>query len=118
MKDNKQHNNPKPEETPQLGVFDVMGSALYNEIGEWSKSAFPDANSIAHIIKMKHEAQEVIEAPYDTKEYADCLIALVAAAYKADICLFELIEATKDKLEINKKRKWVKLTDGTYQHCR
>lgn len=98
-------------------LHDVMGSTLFNSIGEWSKNAFPDANSIAHIVKLKHEAQEVIEAPYDIKEYADCIIALFAAAYKADIAFFELVGAVESKLEVNKNRKWTKLSDGTYQHC-
>lgn len=89
----------------------------FNSIGEWSKNAFPDANSITHIVKLKHEAQEVIESPYDIKEYADCIIALFAAAYKADIAFFELVGAVESKLEVNKNRKWTKLSDGTYQHC-
>ena len=103
-------------ENPILRIGVVMGSALFNSIGEWSKNAFPDAGSIEHIIKLKHEAQEVIEAPYDIKEYADCAIALFAAAYKADIAFFELINAIESKLEVNKNRKWAKLSDGTHQH--
>jgi len=102
---------------PQSNIGAVIGSTLFNSIGEWSKNAFPDADSIKHIIKLKNEAQEVIEAPYDIKEYADCIIALLAAAYKADISFFELVEAVKNKLEVNKNRKWTKLSDGTYQHC-
>ena len=104
-------------DSPILRIGAVMGSALFNAIGEWSKNALPDAGSIEHIIKLKHEAQEVIEAPYDIKEYADCFIALLAAAYKADIAFFELVEAVQNKLEVNKNRKWTKLSDGTYQHC-
>ena len=77
----------------------VIGSALFTSIGECSKNAFPDAGSIEHIIKLKHEAQEVIEAPYDIKEYADCMIELLAAAYKADISFFDLVEAVYAKLE-------------------
>ena len=54
-----------------------MGSALFIDIGQWSIDAFPDAGAIEHIIKLKHEAQEVIEAPRDVKEYTDCIIALL-----------------------------------------
>jgi len=93
-----------------------IDNTLFNSIGEWSKKTFPDAGSIQHIIKLKNEAQEVIESPYDIKEYADCIIALLSAAYKADITFFELVKAVEDKLEINKKRNWTKLSDGTYQH--
>ena len=45
------------------------------------------------------------------------MIALLAAAYKADIAFLKLVEAVETKLEVNKKRKWKKLADGTYQHC-
>lgn len=89
---------------------------LFNEIGEWSKKTFQDANSIDHLQKLKIEAQEAKETPYRKEEYADCMIVLFAAAYKADISFYELIEAVKNKFEINKKRKWEKLSDGTYQH--
>ena len=116
MNDNKSKTLKNSTNQPCF-LHDVMGSALFNSIGEWSKNAFPDAGSIEHIIKLKHEAQEVIEAPYDIKEYADCMIALLAAAYKADISFFELVEAVESKLEVNKNRKWTKLSDGTYQHC-
>lgn len=97
-------------------IHSVMASALYEEIGAWSKNAFPDANSIDHLQKLKHEAQEAKETPYKIEEYADCMIALLAAAWKADIAFFELIEAVESKLEVNKKRNWKKLSDGTYQH--
>lgn len=94
----------------------IMDDILFNEIGLWSKQELPDASAISHIIKLKHEADEVIADPGNHEEYADCLIALVAGAWKSGITLDELIKATENKLLINKKRKWIKQADGIYQH--
>lgn len=95
-----------------------MDKKLYNEIGEWSKKAFPKADSINYLEKLKQEAQEAIEEPKDVYEYADCFIALTAAAYKAGIDFTEMINAINDKLEICKEREWELLPDGTYQHIK
>jgi hypothetical protein len=100
----------------KLPIPHIRASALYEEIGMWSKNTFPDANSIDHLQKLKDEAQEAKEAPYKIEEYADCIIALLVGAWNADIAFFELIEAVEDKLKVNKQRKWQKLPNGTYQH--
>jgi hypothetical protein len=93
-----------------------MLTQLYRDIGEFSMKVFPDAGPIQHMLKLKEEADEVIANNYDKEEYADCLIALFAAAYKSNITLGDLINHTKVKLSINIKRKWKKLKDGTYKH--
>ena len=98
--------------------MDSKLSSLYNEIGTWSKSAFPDADSIAHMKKAIAEAHEVIDNPSDITEYADCLIAIFAAAYKQNIELPELLTSIQSKLSLNKKRTWLKQSDGTYQHVK
>ncbi len=95
-----------------------MNKKLYNEIGEWSKEVLPKADSINHLEKLKHEAQEAIEEPKDVYEYADCYIALTGAAYKAGIDFTEMIKALEKKLEIIKVREWELLPDGTYQHIK
>ena len=105
-----------PEKGRELISSVPQANALYEEIGMWSKNTFPDANSIDHLQKLKDEAQEAKEAPSKIEEYADCIIALLAGAWKADIAFFELIEAVEDKLKVNKQRKWQKLPNGTYQH--
>jgi hypothetical protein len=89
---------------------------LFDSIGSWSKTAFPDAGTIDHIKKLQQEAEEVIQEPSDITEYADCVIALFAGAWKSGISFNELVEAVDQKLEVNKKREWMKLPDGTYQH--
>lgn len=89
---------------------------LYEQMGEFAYKAFPDATSIDHLQKLINEAKEAKESPNDINEYADCLLSLFAAAYKAGIKIIPLLVASGCKLEVCKKRKWVKLEDGTYQH--
>lgn len=91
-------------------------SQLFDSIGNWSATAFPDASTIDHIKKLKDEADEVIKEPSDIEEYADCVIALFAGAWKAEITFNILVGAIDQKLEVNKKREWVKLPNGVYQH--
>lgn len=91
--------------------------ALYNSIGKFAISAFPDSTPQGHIRKMQEEGDEVIENPTDIIEYADCLIALLAASYRQGFSYIDLLNATKNKLEVNKKRSWAKI-NGLYQHIK
>ena len=89
---------------------------FYEIFGEWTYKAFPDATSKDHLKKLIHEAIEAIDDPGDLHEYADCLMALFGAAYKAGFGYPLLLKAAIKKLEVNRHREWVKLSDGTYQH--
>ena len=93
-------------------------SKLYNSMGKFSMEKFPDASPIEHLLKVKNEADEAINCPHDIVEYADILLSLFGAAYKAGFSYEELMKASKKKLEICKERKWRKLEDGTYQHIK
>ena len=99
------------------GVYNVNGSALFYVMGKFAIEKFPDAGSIEHLKKLKHEADEAIADPQDIVEYADILLALFGAAYKAGFTYEQLLEAGEDKFKIVQKRKWERLADGTYQHC-
>ena len=103
----------KPVEIPEITD---EGNLLFNEMGEFSVKTFTGATAKGHLRKLKEEADEAIEDPTDIKEYADCLMALFGAAYKAGFTYDALIQAGKEKLEINKSRKWVKLENEIYQH--
>jgi len=91
---------------------------IFKEMGEFSVDVFHDASSIEHIKKMKIEADEVILDPSDLFEYADCLLAFFAAAYKAGFTYENIEDASRIKLEILKTRQWHKLDDGSYQHIK
>jgi len=105
----------KPVEIPEITD---EGNLLFNEMGEFSVKTFTGATAKGHLRKLKEEADEAIEDPTDIKEYADCLMALFGAAYKAGFTYDSLIQAGKEKLEINKSRKWVKLENEIYQHIK
>lgn len=93
-----------------------MSTELFNNMGRFAVKEFPEAGSIEHLKKLKQEADEAIEKPNDLEEYADILLALFGAAYKAGFTYEQLLKASKSKFEVVQKRKWIKLPDGTYQH--
>lgn len=69
-------------------------------MGEFATDKFPDATAADHLLKLKGEAQEAIDAPQDSSEYADCLLCLFGAAYKAGFSLHDLIYAAEEKFNI------------------
>lgn len=91
---------------------------LYEYIGDLSYKLFPKATSYEHILKMKQEADEVLNDLNNKEEYADCLFALLAASYKAGITIKELLNETLEKAIINEGRKWKEMPDGTHQHVK
>jgi len=91
---------------------------LFELMGDFSKKTFPDAGSIEHLKKLKDEADEAIKEPKDISEYADCFLALIGAASKAGFTPQMFLEASFDKFEILKVRKWQRLPNGSYQHIK
>lgn len=89
---------------------------LYTRIGVWLGQAFPGATAQEHITKLITEAKELHDNPRDIMEYADCIIAILGAAYKEKFTYHDLVMAVDDKLRININRRWIKQPDGTYQH--
>ena len=93
---------------------------LWNEITEWQDKQFPEATVES---KLKHLLVEVrdelLENHTDPLEYADAFMLLMGAADKAGLNLETVIIAIKEKMEINKKRKWGKPNkDGFQEHTR
>ena len=64
------------------------------------------------LIHLKDEIQELLDAPDDTMEWADCTLLLLDAAWRKGYSLEDLIDFSIKKLEINKKRKWKQLDNG------
>ncbi|MEW6156768.1 MAG: dATP/dGTP pyrophosphohydrolase domain-containing protein [Verrucomicrobiota bacterium] len=79
---------------------------LQQEIGAWSEMTFDDETPLPKLHHLRQEVAELIAAPYDKTEYADCLILLIDAARKAGISAEELIRAADEKMEINRRRTW------------
>ena len=89
---------------------------VYNGMHDFSVKIFHDSNEIGHLKKLKVEVDEAIEHPDDIFEYADCLLALFAASSKAGFTFEDITNASEEKLEILKKRKWEIGDNGLYQH--
>lgn len=93
---------------------------LQNEQGLWSDATFganrePSA-PLAHLVK---ELGELLDAPRDRMEYADCLMLLLDAYRKAGGTADDLVQACFQKLEINKQREWGEPDEnGVVEHIR
>ena len=68
------------------------------------------------LVHLKDEIQELLDAPDDKMEWADCTLLLLDAAWRKGYSLEDLIEFSIKKLEINKKRKWKKNDKGYFKH--
>ncbi len=93
---------------------------LQDEIASWSDATFgsrrPPTTPLHHLAK---EVQELITAPLDSMEYADCLMLLLDAYRMAGGSADSLIDACYEKLEINRKREWgTPDNNGVVEHIR
>lgn len=93
---------------------------FYEEYAEWAVGVFGLDNAKHGATKLVKEAKELEETPTDIKEQADCLMCLLYNFKCAhpEKPISELIEAATAKLQINKRRTWVKQADGTFQHLK
>ena len=112
-----------------------MKKDIDTEIVEWSIQTFPDLTMEKQLVKLSHEIDELCQAKREGKdddviyELADVYIVsrILADRFDNSIGRYfiglltecptqKAMEAVKEKMEKNKKRKWIKLDDGTYQH--
>jgi phosphoribosyl-ATP pyrophosphohydrolase len=77
---------------------------------------FPESTTDSHLTKLIEEAKEAKENPDNVYEYADCLLALIAAAKSKGITMPDLMKAAAKKIDICYERDWEKMQDGTYHH--
>lgn len=90
-------------------------SELQSEIAEWADSVVPERTALSVIAKMLGEVGELIasERMADPSEIADVLILALDLAHLQGI---DASEAIRQKLEINKGRKWKVADNGCAQH--
>ena len=88
---------------------------LQAEIAEWADSVVPNRTPLSVIAKMLGEVGELIasERMSDPSELADVMILALDLAHLQGI---DAAEAIRDKLEINKGRKWQVADNGCAQH--
>lgn len=104
---------------------------LVDEIGQWSDTTFGDVSN--GFSKVKHLEKEVFEladairystenSPADVDlryEFADCFMLLFDAAKKCNFTVDDIMDAMREKLEINRKRKWGDPNEhGVVEHIR
>jgi NTP pyrophosphatase (non-canonical NTP hydrolase) len=91
-------------------LWDVQ--ELTNEIVEWATATFGSRQQTAlpvlrHLQKEVAELTHAIETGGDEKtEFADCFMLLLESAHSRKLSVHDLVTATYQKLEINKKREW------------
>jgi NTP pyrophosphatase (non-canonical NTP hydrolase) len=114
---------------------------LMNEISEWSDATFGEGQrnpAIVHHLKKevpeliqaidKYQKGNTIKTPYKDAnkllkdvwgEYADCMMLLLDSAHHFGLTADRLLHITKQKLEVNKQRKWGKPDcNGVVEHVR
>lgn len=92
-----------------MDAFDVFQF----EVGEWQAVTFPHSTVGTVLAHLKEEVGELCDDP-GPEEAADVLMLLMAVATKLD---FSLIEAVREKFEINKQRRWeITTAEGYTKH--
>jgi len=93
---------------------------LMDNLGEWSDKQFgTDRPVTAQIHHLKKEINELLLAPFDDYEYADCLLLLLDAYRKRGGNVKQLIYFSRKKFNIAKQRKYNKPDiNGVVEHLR
>lgn len=90
---------------------------MTDEVVEWVSEIFPDRHPMHTTIKMVEEVSELMDAVFTGgrnvgEECADVLILLLDIAHLTGV---DLQEEFKNKMAINRNRKWVK-RNGALKH--
>jgi len=115
---------------------------LMNDVSEWSDATFGDGErNPAIVYHLKKEVDELIDALHKSNalgadnsvndeefkrqlnrtemEFADCFMLLLDSAHHFSLNAEQLINLTREKLGINKARKWGKPDKhGVVEHVR
>lgn len=97
--------------------------ALIHEHAAWSQKTFgldSKRGPKGPLIHLKKEVREAIDKPKDIMEHADIFLLSLDALRRAGFTFTQLVNAARDKLEINKARDWPALAeqpvDGLVEH--
>jgi len=102
---------------PTTQSFDL----LFHEAVEWQNATFGiRSNPMPPLYHLQKEiSEELLADPYNVMEYADCFLLLFNAASLAHLSPQRLLQAVRQKLEINKARTWGKPdADGVVEHVK
>lgn len=90
---------------------------MTDEVVEWASETFPDRHPMHTVAKMVEEVSELVDAVFAGggnvgEECADVLILLLDIAHLTGV---DLHEEFKNKMAVNRNRKWVKI-NGAFKH--
>ncbi len=98
---------------------------MFDEVVKWHKQAFPVCTKQSQVIKLEEELEEFYKDGFSDKELADVLIVAIVLSIRFNSYIGKDILARyytadkdsliKEKLEINKRRKWL-VVNGTFHH--
>lgn len=93
-------------------------ATIANNVILTARKSFPEATFENFMDKMDEETEEARTAVPSKRlgELVDQQIVLWAALDKAGYDLFDLFHGVAFKDAVNDKRKWVRLSNGTYKH--
>ncbi|MGA0617547.1 dATP/dGTP pyrophosphohydrolase domain-containing protein [Paracoccus sp. KR1-242] len=85
---------------------------LRAEHAAWSQAQFGDVSAVGPAKHLSKEALEVVAAPCDPIEHADCWMLLWDMQRRAGISDEQLTQAIREKLAVNKARAWPAPKEG------
>lgn len=84
--------------------FDLM----WQDVSRWGLETFPNPTAEGICNHIKEELDEILADPRDKSEYADVMILLIQLCTVANLTGSDLINEVREKMKINKQRKWEK----------
>lgn len=85
----------------------------------WALETFPDETIEEQAIHLRKELAE-LRLSGEAEELADCLMLAhlvnLRLLWTARDVSFDVVEEIRRKLEVNRRRKWVRTSEGDYQH--
>lgn len=100
---------------------------MFEEITKWQRATFPKTTPYSAAKHLQEEVEELVNdittlksIPEKTKaEYADCFLLLFCSADHYGLSYEDICQLIKDKMKINKARKWGEPNqDGYVKHIK
>lgn len=92
--------------------------ALQEDIVQWLDKVHPDRTEMAVWAKLLEETGEVMTDPMDIEEWADVIIVLLDLAMRYGHYMDDILMTARDKLIVNKARKWTINKHGVMNHVK
>lgn len=101
-------------------MYDVTElKRVLTEYMAWALETFPEETIEEQAIHLRKELAE-LRLSGEAEELADCLMLAhlvnLRLLWQARDAPFDVVAEVRRKLEINRRRKWVRTPEGDYQH--